>query len=78
MIQKHNDSFAIRAYSKKELALTYFPTATTPHAAVNHLMAWVRHCTPLYDELLLMGYEKTSKYFTPRQVERIVHYIGEP
>ena len=72
------DTFKIRAYSKKELALMYFPMANSPHAAVNHLMSWVRRCAPLWDELQRMGYVKTSKYFTSREVARIVYYIGEP
>lgn len=72
------DTFIIRAYSKKELALDYFPTASTPHAAVNHLMAWIKRCTELYDSLVEIGYRKNSKFFTPREVMLIVKYLGEP
>ena len=35
------EEFKIRAYSKEELAILYFPTAASPHAAVNHLMSWI-------------------------------------
>ncbi len=69
--------FKIRMYTKKELALMYFPESM-PRTAVNHLMAWIRLCTPLWDELLKMGYCKTSKSFSPKQVKAIVEYLGEP
>ncbi len=71
------DDFKIRMYTKKELALMYFPESM-PRTAVNHLMAWIRLCTPLWDELLKMGYCKTSKSFSPKQVKAIVEYLGEP
>ncbi len=71
------DDFKIRMYTKKELALMYFPESN-PRTAVNHLMAWIRLCTPLWDELLKMGYCKTSKSFSPKQVKAIVEYLGEP
>ena len=72
------NKFEIRSYTKKELALLYFPTATNPHTAVNHLMSWIRRCTPLHEELHRMGMMKTAKCFTPREVKAIVGYIGEP
>ncbi len=71
------DNFTIRAYTKKELALMYFPDSQ-PRTAVNHLMAWVRRCTPLWNELEQTGYYKDSKAFTPRQVRLVVEYLGEP
>ena len=71
------EDFKIRMYTKKELALMYFPESI-PRTAVNHLMAWIHLCTPLWDELLKMGYCKTSKSFSPKQVKAIVEYLGEP
>ena len=71
------EDFKIRMYTKKELALMYFPESM-PRTAVNHLMVWIRLCTPLWDELLKMGYCKTSKSFSPKQVKAIVEYLGEP
>ena len=71
------EDFKIRMYTKKELALMYFPESM-PRTAVNHLMAWIRLCTPLWDELLKMGYCKTSKSYSPKQVKAIVEYLGEP
>ena len=69
--------FIIRAYTKKELALLYFPDSN-PRTAVNHLMSWIRRCTPLWKELQQTGYYHTSKAFTPRQVRAIVEQLGEP
>lgn len=71
------EEFIIRTYTKKELALMYFPESY-PRTAVNHLMAWIHLCTPLWNELLDMGYRKTSKSFPPKQVKAIVEYLGEP
>lgn len=71
------DNFKIRAYTKKELALCYFPDSS-PHTAVNHLMAWILRNQPLVDTLTGMGYQKTSKWFSPRQVEAIIEILGEP
>ena len=71
------EEFKIHHFTKKELALRYFPDSA-PRTAVNHLRAWIIRCKPLHDELTLMGYHKTSKAFTPRQVQAIVDYLGEP
>lgn len=72
------NQFVIRSYSKKELALLYFPETDNPHTAVNHLMSWIRRCTELKEQLEAMGMKKTAKYFTPREVKAIVSRLGEP
>jgi len=69
--------FIIRAYTKKELALMYFPDSA-PRTAVNHLMVWIRNCKQLWNELQKTGYQTNSKAFTPRQVKAIVEQLGEP
>ena len=71
------DDFIIRAYTKKELALMYFPDSA-PRTAVNHLMAWIRRCTSLWQQLQQMDYSINSKTLTPRQVKAIVEHLGEP
>ena len=71
------EDFKIRSYTKKELALMYFPDSM-PRTAVNHLMVWISKCTPLWNELLKTGYQKTSKAFSPKQTKAIVEYLGEP
>lgn len=72
-----DNDFVIRAYTKKELALCYFPNSN-PRTAVNHLMSWIQRCTSLWEQLQHMGYIATSKAFTPRQVRAIVEQLGEP
>ncbi len=70
-------NFVIRAYSKKELALLYFPDSM-PRTAVNHLMGMIRRCDMLWDELQKMGYYTNRKTFTPREVATIVEWLGTP
>ncbi len=69
--------FQIKHYSKKELALLFFPHST-PRTAVKHLMAWIAQCAPLWQRLCSAGYKPSSKGFTPRQVKDIVEHLGEP
>lgn len=71
-------NFTIRAYGKSELALLYFSTANSSHTAVNHLMAWVKNIPELVEGLQKLGYRKTAKYFTSREVQLIADYIGNP
>ena len=71
------EDFINRSYTKKELGLMYFPESM-PRTAVNHLMSWIRRCQPLWEELQEMGYEKTCKSFTPKQVKAIFDKLGEP
>jgi len=71
------DKFPIYTYTKKELALMYFPDSM-PHTAVNHLMEWIKRNKQLMAELVATGYEKSAKMFTPRQVALITEYLGSP
>ncbi len=71
------ENFKIRSYTKKELALQFFPDST-PETAVKHLMALIRHNDMLCDELSEMGYYSRSKTFTPRQVQAIIDWLGAP
>ena len=54
----------LRPYTKKELALMYFPDST-PETAVKHLKMMIRSNDMLWDELQEMGYNKRRKTFTP-------------
>ena len=67
----------IRSYSKKELALLYFPDSH-PHTASNHLMRWFNRNRELCQALEARGYYRPSKHFTSIQVSIIFDYIGEP
>lgn len=72
------ENIKIRAYGKSELALLYFPTSNSSHTAVNHLMAWVKRIPEVIEGLQKLGYRKTAKYFTSREVKLIVDYLGYP
>lgn len=72
------EDIKIRAYGKSELAMLYFPTANSCHTAVNHLMAWVKRIPELVERLQKVGYRKTAKFFTAREVQLIVDFIGYP
>ena len=71
------EAFKIKSYSKKELALMYFPDSV-PETAVKHLMALIRRNDMLWDELQKMGYYSLSRTFSPRQVQAIVDWLGAP
>ena len=73
----NTSAFKIQPYTKKELALLYFPTSD-PHTAVNRLMSWVNRCKPLHTALLDQGYQKTAKWLSPREVRLITEHLGEP
>ena len=72
------DEFVIRSYAKCELALVYFPTASSSHTAVNMLMRWIYQNKKLMEELTSLGYKRDSKWFKPREVRAIVKHLGEP
>ena len=75
--QGGGEEFIIRPYTKKELALLYFPHSN-PRTAARHLMTWLVRCQPLMAELHQLGYQSTDKTFTPRQVRCVVDHLGEP
>lgn len=70
--------FKVKAYGKSELAMLYFPDAGSAHTAVNHLMSWIHRNPELSEGLMKMGYRKSDKFFTPKQVAVIAEYLGEP
>lgn len=72
------EEFTIRPYTKKELALLYFPSVSDPHVAVNRLMSWINRCHPLLTALQSVGYRKSAKWFAPREVRLIIEHLGAP
>lgn len=68
----------IRSYNKTELAMLYCPEAVTDRSALRTLYNWIKLNSDLRDELSATHYSKWSKTFTPKQVEIIVRYLGEP
>ena len=78
MTNNEDRAFKIHPYSKKELALMYFPHMDDPHAAVRKLMRMINLCRPLMKKLESNGYTKMAKAFTSKEVEMIIEHIGEP
>lgn len=77
MRTRNDDKWAIRPYSKKELALGYAPELTAG-GAVKRLGMWMKYNQQLWNELLRCGYRPRQKLFTPQQVEIIFRFLGEP
>lgn len=63
---------------KNELAMKYFPNATTPKLARDNLTRWINRCKPLKRELIKQHYNPHEWNYTPKQVELIYEYLGEP
>jgi hypothetical protein len=66
-----------RTYAKQELAQLYFP-GHNPHAAVQNFNYMITHCKPLKEALRGTHAPRFAKMFTPRQVQLITEYLGEP
>ncbi len=77
MDKNKSTDFEIRAYSKKELALCYFPDLDTKSAG-KRLMRWITRNEELYSKLKKTGYNETFRSFSPRQVKLIVEILGDP
>ena len=71
------NNFKIQPYTKKELALLYFPSAD-PHVAVNRLMMWIKRQPELHHTLVEQGYKKNVRWLSAREVGTIVRWLGEP
>lgn len=71
------NDFKIKNYTKKELALMFFPDSE-PRAAVRHLMSWIKRNKAISDYLAENGHNPFSKYFTSREVGVIIDNLGEP
>ena len=67
-----DETFTIRAYGKSELALMYLPKHS-PETAIKLFRMWLK-----INPRLRNFVNKRTKYFTPRQVSRIVEELGEP
>ncbi len=71
------DKFKVRAFGYGELAQLYFPQITKQSATIQ-FRRWIRINNPLPIELNSNGSRKFQKMLTPKQVEIIIKYIGEP
>lgn len=67
----------MKTYSKGELAALYMPDSAI-EVARKHLCAWIKHNEALQEELKAAGYSPSAKLLTPKQVQIIFKYVGEP
>lgn len=77
MKEESEDRFIVRGYGKGELAMLYMP-GICRSGALKQFNRWIERNTRLTAELIETGYDGTERIFTPKQVELIVEYIGEP
>lgn len=69
--------FTIRSYGRTELALLYNPHLT-PQSAWRTLNHWIGLSEALSARLRQLGYNSSSRRFTPAMVAAIVAHLGEP
>ena len=74
----HEFNNRIRPYSKRELAMMYFPETENEETAVKNFRRLLLSHRKLLADLYDICYVTRSKRFTSRQVELIFHYLGEP
>ena len=67
----------MKEYGRTELAQRYCPLLT-PDAAWRKLKRWINLNTELTAQLRELGYTPSQRSFTPKMVEHIFHYLGEP
>ena len=73
----NNESFKVRAYGYGELAQLYFPQISKQSATIQ-LRRWLRNNCRLLNELEKTGFKKFQKILTPKQVQIIILFLGEP
>ena len=71
------ETWPIRPYYKRELAMAYAPNLS-PVSALNRLAQWFKVNQPLTDALLATGYRPRQQVFTSMQVELIFRDLGRP
>jgi hypothetical protein len=70
-------SFKVRAYGYGELAQLYFPSISKQSATVQ-FRRWIVVNEKLKEALNDSGFKKFQKLLTPKQVEIITKFLGEP
>lgn len=73
-----NDTFRVRALTKKELAYLYFPDVADPKCAVGRFMRMIHGCPGLEAQMTAAGYTKAQKVLSPKVIGVIVEWLGAP
>ena len=69
--------FKIKIYNKGELAMLYFPDRSKANAS-RMFLRWMNQCKGLIPELQKHGYGSPRRFYSHKEVEIIVKYLGEP
>ena len=67
-----DEKFIIRAYGKSELAMLYLPNHTK-ETAMKLFRTWLK-----FNPRLRHIVNRNTKYYTPKDVKKIVGEVGEP
>lgn len=67
----------MKTLTMKELSIMYFPNSTVK-AAGTQLKRWFNYNKELRAALEATGYFDGQRILSPRQVELVFHYLGEP
>lgn len=73
----YEEEFELKSYSKTELSKMYNPMLCN-RSALRILMLWIDHNKELKKSLVSAGFTPTLRVFTPKQVELIISFLGEP
>lgn len=71
------EEFHLHAYRKQDLAMLYFPDLSKT-SAVRNLRRWIVQCPGLCRALEEVGYDIYRKFYSRKEVELIVEYLGRP
>ena len=66
-----DEKFVIRAYGKSELAMLYLPHHSK-ETAMKLFRSWLK-----FNPRLRHIVDRSSKYYTPKQVAKIMEEVGE-
>ncbi|NDV66757.1 DUF4248 domain-containing protein [Bacteroides sp. 224] len=69
--------FVVKTYLKAELAMMYHPTLSKD-AAMYKMKKWILHNDELREAYSRIQGNPRDHYYTPKQVELIVKYLGVP
>jgi hypothetical protein len=72
-----DDKFKIKSYGYGELAQMYFPSISKKSASIQ-LSKWLKLNANLKSKLQSVGFKSGQKILTPKQVDIIISFIGEP
>ena len=73
-----NEEFEVKTYGKSELAMLYFPMMGSAKSALSNLNYWIHQNQSLSAALKDCGMSPKAKFYTPKEVALIAHFLGEP